>query len=114
MSFEVQDCNGRKLKVGDKVLYGDPNPNDVLSHTATITKITEPDGDYDDNLERAVEICPYVHIIFDADTYEAADKEICYTYNNTPVSWNDYPDGPSHYIYEAEDLEWVDGTEDHN
>src|SRR5262245_30812948 len=102
MSFEVQDCNGSKLKVGDKVLYGDPYPEDRDNQTGKIIEITDPDGDYDDELERAVEIRPYVIVEFGN-----LDREKCHTYNDTPVGWNDYPDGPSHYIYQAEDLELI-------
>jgi len=103
MNFEVQDCNGSKLSVGDKVLYGDPKPGDEWHHTGTITKITEPDVDYDDEAGRPVMTNPYVHIHFEDD---GTDEE-CHTYNDTPVGWNDYPDGPSHYIYQAEDLELI-------
>jgi hypothetical protein len=99
MSFEVQDCNGSKLSVGDRVLYDD--------YTATITKITEPDADYDDELGRAVENCPSVYITYDAVVPEAADKEICNTYNDTKVTWADYPNGPAHSIYLCEDLELI-------
>lgn len=49
-----------QLKVGDKVHdYGSD-----LDKPGTITKIDEPDWDYDDNVGRGVRFGPYVHVEF--------------------------------------------------
>jgi len=91
----IVDHKGDEIKVGTKVAYG-VNEND--SYIATVTKISDPDGDYDDELERSVEIPPFVTIEFDD-----GDKDIVTTTNITRVSWADYPDGPAVSTYEASD-----------
>ncbi len=55
----ILDSNGTTLKVGMRVLdeHGDED--------GTITELTDPDGDYDDNLGRAVAYGPYVHVKYD-------------------------------------------------
>jgi len=94
-SFEIRDCNGRTLKVGDPVLAGDDAYGMVI-------EISEPDGDYDDEAGRAVEICPVVVVQFDD---HSTDRNS--TYNDTQVTWADYPDGPWHSIYVCDDVEKI-------
>lgn len=99
-SFEVRDINGQKIAVGNRVLFGDPRPDERDLHTGEVTEITEPDADYDDELGRGVQITPRVVVRF-----PDGSEERTRTINMTEVTWADYPDGPAHEIFEAEEIE---------
>lgn len=92
--WEVRDCAGTIVNVGDKVLY------DENDRAAVVTAISEPDGDYDDELQRGVEYPPRVTVRFadDGSTWDVR------SYNDTPITWADYPDGPMLSTYQVDDL----------
>lgn len=102
MSFIVKDFRGNEIKVGSKVLYrlyGTLHSTaDYQNYIAEVTGISDPDADYDDELGCAVEIPPHITIRFNSDTEGMISTE-----NVTKITWADYPDGPEHSIYEAEE-----------
>ncbi len=87
------DFDGHEIRVGTKVICMDATVGTVMS-------IDELDCDYDDELGCAVGYGPYVYVQW-AEA-EGLDKFSGYPKNN---GWNDYPDGPSAFIFE--DLEVV-------
>src|SRR5262245_53962406 len=95
-SIKIVDCNEAEVKLGDEVKFG------VEDGPAVIVEISDPDGDYDDELERSVEIPPVVTVRFSDGLTEQAG-----TNNITRVTWGDYPDGPAEMIYQCEDIEKV-------
>jgi hypothetical protein len=92
--IQIVDHKSDEIKVGTKVEYGVD-----VDNIATVIEITDPDGDYSDELQRAVEIPPHITIKFDDDGVE----EVISTTNITRITWADYPDGPELLIYEADD-----------
>lgn len=99
--FVVRDFNGGLIEVGTQVLAGDPKTDDdILIYTGKVTKITDPDVDYDDELQRAVMYPPKITVFFGDGT----DDEFT-THDNTSTRWADYPDGPRTYIFICDDLE---------
>jgi hypothetical protein len=87
------DYAGTPLEVGSEVTYGDEQ--------GVIVALGEPDGDYNDELGRAVEITPSITVEVGRVQFEVE------TMNVTRVTWADYPDGPSESTYQADDLEAV-------
>lgn len=76
MSERIFDCKGTLLAVGQRVIE---NGEEV----GTIIELTESDGDWNDELGRAEQYGPYVHVRFDpCDDYPVGveDRFIC--------SWN--------------------------
>lgn len=61
MTEIVTDCKGTALQVGSRVRAGLPVEGDA----GTVTLITEPDGDIDDDTGRGIQIMPRVHVRFD-------------------------------------------------
>lgn len=55
----IVDCKGHPVKVGARVLGEDGLEN------GTVIEVTESDADYDDNVGRAVQYGPFVHVRFD-------------------------------------------------
>jgi hypothetical protein len=99
-SLTFKDEQGNDLAVGTAVIYGG-----VPEQEAWITELFDPkrdypDIDFDDALGRPRESPPEVTIRFGDGSFEK-----CLTYNVTPLSWADYPDGPDTLIYEVPDLE---------
>lgn len=72
---KVTDWNGVEIKVGTHVRFGD-------NHLGKVTKITDADADYDDELERAVEYPPRITVQFD----DGEGDEIVTTYRD---HWTD-------------------------
>ena len=78
----VYDSKGTELKVGMRVITYPIPP--LTTYYGTITEITDIDGDYDDELGRAVLIPPYVTVKWDKnDTtiYKASAKAPKYMYD---------------------------------
>lgn len=100
---KVVDGNGTEISVGTRVMFGDPLPtDDRKDYLATVTEIGEHDVDYDDDLGRARLFPPMVKWRFDN-----GDEDGTSTYDVTPISWADYPDGPDVRVFSADDLEVV-------
>jgi hypothetical protein len=55
----IKDCKGNAVIVGSRVL----DENGVEEGTVTWT--TEPDGDYNDETQRAEAYGPYVYVLYD-------------------------------------------------
>ncbi len=97
----VKDWRGSPLSVGAHVLYGAQDPGDGTgANHGVITAISDPDGDYDDELGRGVLIPPRVTVRFDDGSTDTADTH----YDGPPITWSMYPDGPPS-IWTADDLE---------
>lgn len=90
--WEVRDSEGTIVNVGDRVIYNDES-------AAVVEGISEPDGDYHDELQRAVEYPPVVTVRFGDGTLWKTRS-----YNDTPITWADYPDGPVLSTYRVDDL----------
>ena len=93
--FEVFDGNDVLLAVG------------VATEDGAVVEITEPDYDYDDELQRAVEFPPVV-ITRDA----AGEVARWHTFNDTPITWADYPDGPAKLRFRCDDVVAVKDTDE--
>jgi hypothetical protein len=94
VSFKVLDSRkeGVEITVGSRVLYADNDP----ATPATVIAISEPDGDYDDELQRGVEYPPKITLLFENDTeYDVV------TYNATEIRG---PYWPEEMIYCTDDL----------
>lgn len=92
MGQAIQDPHGRPVEVGTRVIFGTDQPG-------VVTAISDVDGDFDDELGRGVMINPRVTVALDAGGTDEST-----TSDTTKVTWNDYPDGPETYVFEADDL----------
>lgn len=97
---KVTDWSGKPLELGTRVIFGSPDPDKKDESTGTIIEITDYDVDYCDATERAECSPPRVKVRFDD-----GEEDVATTYDATPVSWNDYPNGPAELIFQADDLE---------
>jgi hypothetical protein len=95
IGWEVRDYEGTLVTVGATVLYNDES-------RAVVESISEPDGDYDDELQRAVEYPPRVTVRFPDGNFDKVRS-----YNDTTITWADYPDGPVLSTYRVDDLKVV-------
>lgn len=79
MSERILDCKGTPLAVGQRVIEDG-------EEVGTIIELTESDADYDDNLGRAVQYGPYVHVRFDpCDDYpDGVDDRFLCSYEGDP------------------------------
>jgi len=101
MRVTVTDYAGEELKPGSFALYGAPGDgDDPRDYVVIVTSISDPDGDYDDELGRGVEITPRVSVRF-----ASGDEDRVVSRNVTPITWACYPDGPEDVTYEVDDLE---------
>lgn len=67
MTDVVKDWRGNQIEVGTPVMYGAPDTEEERrSNKATVTAISEPDADYDDELGRGVYYGSKITIRFDA------------------------------------------------
>lgn len=96
-SFQVVDYKGQEIKVDTKVKYGD-----IETQIGIVTEITEPDVDYDDEKQRAVQIFPEVTV-----TFANGDTDKATSYNITHYTWADYPDGARCEKFMCDDLEVI-------
>lgn len=93
-TFSVVDCDGRMVSVGDTIrVLGE-------ARVARVVEITEPDSDYDDELQRGVMYPPKIVAAYDG---AGAAVELR-THDVTPVSWADYPDGPDALTFESDEV----------
>ncbi len=102
--WRVIDHKGDEIVVGSRVMFGDPAEGEQDSYTGIVTDITEPDADYDDELQRGVQYPPKVTL-----RYGDGDEEVVTSYDVTRITWGDYPDGPIMQTFQADDLEVVTG-----
>jgi len=93
MSFTVQDANENEIRVGSRVRVFDSEV------PGTVTAISEPDADYDDELGRGVEYPPRVTVAFDEG---GEDKFTTYT---RVRGWGDYMNDDIPYT--SDDLERI-------
>jgi hypothetical protein len=110
MAWEMQvvDWKNQEITVGCRCLYGtappfnetDENGLSWEDYVVVVKSISDPDGDYDDTLGRGVLIPPYVHVEF-----PSGEKEGIRSNRITPITWADYPDGPSFELFQVDDLE---------
>lgn len=91
--FKVIDPYEKEVVLGSRVMYGVVAEENV----GEVTAISEPDADYDDELQRGVEVTPRVTVTFADGSTDLAD-----TYNTSRF---DYPGGET--IYMADDLEVI-------
>jgi hypothetical protein len=92
--MEIVDWKENEIRIGSRCLFGDT--------VCIVESISDPDGDYDDNLGRAVMIMPRVYVKFLDGTEDRAD-----THRITEITWADYPDGPELERFQADDLEVI-------
>ena len=97
----ILDGNGKELRVGSKVKIPGLPEKDIPDEFGTITKITDPDADYDDDLERGVYYPPKVTVVFDSDDIE--DTFGCVT---PRYSW--YPEDITEIEHICEDVELIE------
>ena len=102
MTVTILDCNDREITVGKLAIYGSPPLGETDEYMVEVISISDPDGDYDDELGRGVEITPRVKVCFNDGT-----EEDIRTYNGTPISWVCYPNGPDEFINPADALEVI-------
>lgn len=110
--FRVLDIDDRVITVGCKVDYDD-------GRVGIVTHISEPDADYDDNLQRGVMYAPVVVVgftveeclrLYTLDFYQVekymphAQYERIESFDVTKLTWADYPDGPQVYNFQVDDL----------
>jgi hypothetical protein len=100
MRCRFQDGGEKPITVGSRVLYERIHEGRFRQTTAEVVELGEPDYDYSDAAQRAVEYPPKVTI-----RYPDGVTETLETTNVTRVSWADYPDGPEEHVYEVTDLE---------
>jgi hypothetical protein len=94
----IVDWKQKPLQVGTRVIFGGPSTTEEIArHTGVVTKITEPDADYDDNAGCGVLYSPKVTVRFDGGDIDEAS-----TYDITRATGPDYPD---EYTWQADDLE---------
>jgi hypothetical protein len=107
--FRVIDCNGVEVKVGTRVVYGDCGETFCARHMSgdkecpqvgTVESISEPDADYDDDLERGVVYPPRLIVRFPDGEWEEASS-----HNIDRFTWSGYPDGPAVSTWLADDIE---------
>src|SRR4051794_30540599 len=92
----VTDCLNRPIEVGSKIwLVGD----DPTTATGEVTKITDHDADYDDNLQRGVLYCPKITV-----KYINGQTEEWNTYDINRSEWRDW--GTPEFM--SDDLEVID------
>jgi hypothetical protein len=94
--WEVRDYEGTLITVGTKVTFDEDEASGV------VTVISEPDGDYNDEVQRAVEIPPNL-VVRLAD----GSLEDVRSYNDTAITWADCPDGPVLSTYRVDDLKVI-------
>lgn len=95
-----------RLKVGDRVnVWEDVNPDAKGLPPGTIVRIDDPDGDYDDELERPVMYGPYVWVQW--DDAKPDDPEKFSGMPKQPLSYY-YPDGVDEFTFD--DLILVEQT----
>lgn len=93
-TFSVVDCDGRALAVGDKIRV------EGEAAVATVLAISEPDADYDDELQRGVLYPPKI-----SAAYGRCEPFVIRTYETGHgISWADYPDGPESRTFEADEV----------
>ena len=101
----ILDGNGKELKVGDRVkLEGNPKAG-IPDDFGVITKITEPDADYDDNVGHGVYYPPKVYVEFD-DTGEGKWEDNFHCSYDLGAWWEDSEFAAEHV---CEELELVEG-----
>lgn len=101
--FEILDFNGHEIQVGSVCVYGCPEPHErnTARYLVTVEEITDPDGDYDDELGRGVAINPYVKVRF----HDGDEDQI-----GTSFNWNKSGMYGDPLVYDCDDLELYDGT----
>jgi hypothetical protein len=91
----IIDYAKRPILVGTRIIFGG-----FTDQRGVVTKITEYDVDYDDDLGRGRIFEPKVYVRLDDGS-----EEWSRTINVTNITWGSYPDGPDEYVFEANDLE---------
>jgi hypothetical protein len=91
------DFENNEIKVGSRVV-SDPTQN-----AGTVTSIDDPDCDYDDELQRAVQYGPYVHVLWDADA-ETPEEELTERFSGYNVNISYYEE--EKFVFD--DIEVVD------
>jgi len=101
--FQILDPLGNELVVGSRVVYGCPDPHErnTPRYLATVYEITDPDGDYDDELGRGVAINPYVLVRWDDGETDRL---------GTSFNWHESGMYGDPLVYDCDDLELYDGT----
>lgn len=89
MGHTVIDYNDKIVRVGDNVIFWGVN-------TGIVEKITEPDGDYNDELEQAELYPPKIYIRF-----KDGSEQIVKTYDKTYYNGPDYE---CERTFQAEDI----------
>lgn len=92
----IVDWKGADLLIGSRVLYG-------TGDVAVVKGISDFDVDHDDRIGRARLYPPTVTVRFEM----GGDEEQVPTHDETPISWQSYPDGPEEYVFAADDLEII-------
>ena len=100
MSVTITDWREQPIRLFDRVLYGEPLRGEFQRAVCTVVAISDPDADYDDELQRGVEYPPRVTVVF-----SSGERDEVSTFNVTRPTWADYPDGPDEWTYQADDLE---------
>lgn len=88
---KVVDMNDQPIKVGSHVMIG-------TEHVWTVTKITDPDGDVDDE-GRTIGIPPYVHVELRTPNGVVIEMDDLRTYWTAQGWWDE--DAP----YKCDDIE---------
>lgn len=91
MKFKVVDRYGKEVKKGDMIRLMD------FSRDGEVISITDPDIDYNDAVQKPTMSNPEVTVKLD-DTGQI----VLNTEDETKVTWADYPDGPSEYVFGLE------------
>lgn len=100
MSFAIVDSDDRPIVVGAKVLIEYEAGDQLIGE---VVVVGEPDGDWSDQLQRNIELCPRFDVRWPSGTIEHFG-----TYNDSRApTWADYPYGVEHQIYRCDELEVV-------
>jgi len=95
MSDRYEDASGTEIKIGTRVSADSNLPG------GTVVRLDEMDGDYDDDLQRAVQYGPYVHVEWD-DFPGDPERFSGYLVN---VGYPGYEDEP--FVFMFDDIEVV-------
>lgn len=99
MKYKILDNQGNKIEVGTSVRLMS------FSRDAQVIEIVDPDVDYNDERQRPVMSMPKIIVKFDDSGMIELE-----TFNETKITWADYPDGPNEYTFVVDDDVIVNGN----